>query len=85
MGTVSDESPLTAIHDALVHFPADEIIITVHSDHDTHWQEQGLAAKIRERYPQPLTEVIVNPDQTTSKRSGNQSDPRAVRSRTADP
>lgn len=69
MGTVGDESPLTAIQDALVGFPADEIIITVHSDHDRHWQEQGLADKIRGTYTQPLTEVVVNPDGTASTRS----------------
>lgn len=67
-GAVGDESPLTAIQDALVGFPADEIIITVHSDHDRHWRERGLTNKIRSRYTQPLTEVVVNPDGTASTR-----------------
>lgn len=65
-GAIGDESPITAIHDALVEFPADAIILTVHGDNHQHWREKGLAEKIRRRYPQPVTEVIVGSDGTAS-------------------
>ena len=68
-GAVSDESPLTAIDGALVKFPADEIIITVHSDDDRHWRERGLVDRICSRHPQPLTEVVVEADGAASIRS----------------
>jgi len=68
-GAVSDESPLTAIDDALVKFPTDEIIITVHSDDDRHWRERGLVDRICSRHPQPLTEVVVEADGAASIRS----------------
>jgi hypothetical protein len=82
-GTVGDASPLTAIHDALVDFPADEIIITINDHDNAHWQERGLAAKIRDRYRQPLTEVVVHPDRTTSTRRNKHPDPHVARSRPA--
>ena len=69
-GTVGgDDDVLTAIGDALAQFPADEIIIAVHADHDRHWRERNLAAKIRSHHPQPLTELLVEADGTASART----------------
>jgi hypothetical protein len=67
-GRVGDESPLTSIDDALLDFPADEIVITVNSDRHRQWHERHLAEKIRRRYPQPLIEVVVEADGAASRR-----------------
>jgi hypothetical protein len=69
-GTVGeDDAVLTTIADALVRFPADEIIIAVHADHDRHWRERDLADKIRSRHSQPLTELLVEADGVASVRT----------------
>jgi hypothetical protein len=69
-GTVGgDDDVLTVIGDALAQFPADEIIIAVHADHDRHWRERNLANKIRSHYPQPLTELLVEADGVASVRT----------------
>lgn len=63
-----DDAILTSIDDALAQFPADEIIIAVHADHDQHWRERNVADKIRTSHAQPLTELIVEADGTASVR-----------------
>ena len=69
-GTVGgDDDVLTAIGDALAQFPADEIIIAVHADHNRHRRERNLADKIRSHHPQPLTELLVEADGTASART----------------
>jgi hypothetical protein len=74
-GTVGgDEEILTVIGDALAEFAADEIIIAVHVDHEQHWRERNVAAQIRERHSQPLTELLVDHDGAVSVRSGIPSD-----------
>ncbi len=68
-GTVGgDDAILTTIDDALAQFPADEIIIAVHADHDQHWRERNVADKIRSSHAQPLTELLVEADGTASVR-----------------
>jgi hypothetical protein len=66
-GRVGDESPVTSIDDALMDFAADEIII-VRSDDHGHWHERGLADKVRRRYAQPLIQVVVHADGSSSLR-----------------
>jgi hypothetical protein len=69
-GAVGDDaSILTAIGDALAEFPADEIIVAVHADHDRHWRERNLADKIRSRHSQPLIQLVTEADGTASVRS----------------
>jgi len=69
-GTIGgDDDVLTAIGDALAQFPADEIIIAVHADHDRHWRERNLADKIRAHHAQPLTELLVEADGVASVRT----------------
>ena len=63
-----DDAILTTIDDALAQFPADEIIIAVHADHDQHWRERNVADKIRSSHAQPLTELLVEADGTASVR-----------------
>ncbi len=68
-GTVGDDaSVVTAIGDALAEFPADEIVIAVHTDYDRHWRERHLAERIRAHHSQPLTELLVDADGAASVR-----------------
>ena len=57
-GRVGDADPLQAIDDALVVFPADELILATHPPESSHWLERDLLARIAERYSLPLTHVV---------------------------
>ncbi|TML89140.1 MAG: universal stress protein [Actinobacteria bacterium] len=59
-GEVGDSEPLTALEDALRTFGADEIIISTHPEGRSHWLEQGLVTKARERFTVPITHVVVD-------------------------
>jgi hypothetical protein len=59
-GEVGDAEPLQAIEDALRTFGADEIIISTHPEGRSHWLEQGLVTKARERFTVPITHVVVD-------------------------
>lgn len=64
-----DDAILTVIEDVLVGFPADEIIIAIHTDHDRDWRERNLADKIRAHHSQPLTELLVEKNGVASVRT----------------
>jgi hypothetical protein len=49
-----------AMEDALRTFGADEIIISTHPEGRSHWLEQGLVQSARERFPIPVTHVVVD-------------------------
>lgn len=68
-----DVSIVTAIGDALVEFPADEIIVAIHVDHEQHWREQSIAEQIRAAYSQPLTELLVDADGVVSANQSERS------------
>lgn len=59
-GEVGDGDPLQAIEDALRTFQPDELIISTHPEGRSHWLEQGLVAKARERFVLPITHVVVD-------------------------
>jgi hypothetical protein len=59
-GEVGDAEPLQALEDALRTFGADEIIISTHPEGRSHWLEQGLVTKARERFTVPITHVVVD-------------------------
>ena len=59
-GEVGDAEPLQAIEDALRTFGADEMIISTHPEGRSHWLEQGLVTKARERFAVPITHVVVD-------------------------
>ena len=61
-GEVGDAEPLQALEDALRTFGADEIIISTHPEGRSHWLEQGLVTKARERFTTPITHVVVDLD-----------------------
>jgi hypothetical protein len=52
---VGDDTPMTALHDAMRKFDPDHILIALRaSDHDA-WQEQGLLDEIRHAFHIPMT------------------------------
>ncbi|HEY2073306.1 MAG TPA: hypothetical protein VGG88_07010 [Gaiellaceae bacterium] len=61
-GEVGDQDPLVAIEDALRTFGADEIVISTHPEGRSHWLEQKLVDRARERFAVPITHVVVDLD-----------------------
>jgi hypothetical protein len=59
-GEVGDADPVQAIEDALRTFGADEIIISTHPRGRSNWLERDEVARARERFPVPVTHVIVD-------------------------
>lgn len=59
-GEVGDADPVQAIEDALRTFGADEIIISTHPLGRSNWLERDEVAKARERFPVPVTHVVVD-------------------------
>jgi hypothetical protein len=61
-GEVGDGDPVQAMEDALRTFGADEIIVSTHPEGRSNWLERGVVEKARERFPVPITHVIVDLD-----------------------
>jgi hypothetical protein len=59
-GEIGDGEPLQAMEDALRTFGADEIIISTHPEGRSHWLERGVVDNARERFPVPITHVVVD-------------------------
>ena len=59
-GQVGDGDPLQAIEDALRTFGADEIVISTHPEGRSNWLERGVVTGARERFPVPITHVVVD-------------------------
>jgi hypothetical protein len=59
-GEVGDSDPLQAIEDALRTFGPDEVIVSTHPEGRSHWLEQGVVEKARERFAVPITHVVVD-------------------------
>ena len=59
-GEVGDGDPLQAIDDALRTFGADEIVISTHPEGRSHWLERGVVNAARERFPVPISHVVVD-------------------------
>ena len=57
-GRVGDSVPAHAIEDALVEFPADELIIATHPAPHSHWLEDGLLDWARASFDGPVTHVV---------------------------
>jgi hypothetical protein len=58
-GAVGSESPLEAIADALVEFPADEVVIATPPAERTNWLEQDVVERTRELYETPVSHLVV--------------------------
>jgi membrane protein implicated in regulation of membrane protease activity len=59
-GSIGDGDPLQAIEDALRTFGADEIVVSTHPEGRSNWLERGVVQKARERFPVPVTHVVVD-------------------------
>jgi hypothetical protein len=59
-GEVGDADPVVAIADALRTFGADEIVISTHPPGRSNWLEKGVIERARERFPVPITHVVVD-------------------------
>jgi len=57
---VGDSVPLLAIEDALVQFAADEIVISTLPPSRSHWLEQGLVDRARQRFDVPIVHVVAD-------------------------
>src|SRR3954447_24349015 len=56
-GEVGDADPMIAIEDALVGFPADELIVATHPPGHSNWLERRLIERARRRFDLPLLHV----------------------------
>jgi hypothetical protein len=59
-GEVGDADPIQAMDDALRTFGADEIVISTHPPGRSNWLEKEVIGRARERYPVPITHVVVD-------------------------
>jgi hypothetical protein len=59
-GEVGDADPVQAMDDALRTFGADEIVISTHPPGRSNWLEKAVIERAGERYPVPITHVVVD-------------------------
>lgn len=69
-GRVGDETPLTAIEDAVRHFEPDHMLIALRSGEDAGWQERDLVDQIRARFRIPITILEIGPAGRVPRRDG---------------
>jgi GABA permease len=58
-GALGDVDPVQAIADALVGFPAEEIVICLEEPERRHWLRKGIVERARERFDVPVTGIDV--------------------------
>src|SRR4051812_2226622 len=58
-GWVGDADPLLAIADALVVFPADELLIATHPEERSNWLAHDLVARECARFSLPVVHLVV--------------------------
>jgi hypothetical protein len=58
-GRAGDETPLTALDDAVRSFAPDHILIALRGAQDADWQERGLVDQVRRRFGLPVTVFVV--------------------------
>jgi hypothetical protein len=59
-GDIGDADPIQAMEDGLRLFSADEAIISTHPPGRSHWLERDVVERTRERFPIPITHVVVD-------------------------
>jgi hypothetical protein len=62
-GEVGDADPIQAMDDVLRIFGANEIVISTHPPGRSNWLEKEVIGRARERYPVPITHVVVDLEQ----------------------
>jgi hypothetical protein len=58
-GALGDADSVQAIADALVGFPAEEIVFCLQEPERPHWLRKGVVERARERFGVPVTEIDV--------------------------
>jgi hypothetical protein len=58
-GDTGEEDPLLALQDALVTFPADEVVLFTHAGGKQNWLEQGLVDEAGSRFDVPVRHLVV--------------------------
>jgi GABA permease len=59
-GEVGDSDPNVAMEDALLTFPADEVVISTHPPERSRWLERGVVERARSEIDLPITHVVVD-------------------------
>ena len=59
-GRVGSEDPIQAADDGLREFPADQLVLVLHSADRQRWLEQDALEAARERYDVPITPIVVD-------------------------
>jgi hypothetical protein len=58
-GWIGDADPMRAIADALVLFPADELIIATHPEQRSNWLAHDLVRRARNHFGMPVAHIVV--------------------------
>lgn len=77
-GHLGDQDPLQALDDALRVYDPDEVVISTHPHSRSNWLERQVVTRARERYPVPITHVVVDleHDEALSERDARDRPPR---------
>ena len=67
-GELGDADPLQALDDALRVFAPDEVVISTHPHARSNWLERQVVRRARERYPVPITHIVVDLEHDTAVR-----------------
>jgi nucleotide-binding universal stress UspA family protein len=59
-GNIGESDPVQAMEDEMRQFPADEVIVSTHPPGRSNWLERGVVERARERFPIPVTHVVVD-------------------------
>lgn len=62
-GHIGSKGPIQAADDGLREFPADQLVLVVHSAEGQRWLEQDAVDAARERYDIPVTPIVVDGSQ----------------------
>lgn len=59
-GAIGDDTPLTALEDAVRRFQPDHILLALRASDHSAWQERGLTDRVRESFQIPLTSFEID-------------------------